>query len=113
MYDYMKSLQRQFFREPECGDLRREIEQTRQELRDLLDKENRRKLLRLVDCQAALREEVSLHSFLAGYRLACGVYRELLTQPPHSFDKEEEMRAQEIYQIEQKAAQAARSEQEE
>ena len=113
MYDYMKSLQRQFFQEPACGDLRREIEQTRQELRDLLDKENRRKLLRLVACQDTLREEVSLHSFLAGYRLACGVYRELLTQPPHSFDKEEEMRAQEVYEIEQKAAQAARSEQEE
>lgn len=112
MYDYMKSLHRQFFREPECSELRREIEQTRQELRDQLDKEKRRKLLYLVDCQAALREDISLQSFLAGYRLACGIYRELLMQPPHSFDREEETRTEEIYRIEKKAAEAARSEQE-
>lgn len=113
MYDYMKSLHRQFFREPECGELRREIEQTRQALRDQMDKEKRRKLLYLVDCQAALREEVSLQSFLVGYRLACGIYRELLMQPPHSFDREEEKRAEEIYQIEKKAAQAACPDEEE
>ncbi len=112
MYDYMKSLHRQFFREPECSELRREIEQTRQELRDQLDKEKRRKLLYLVDCQAALREDISIQSFLAGYRLACGIYRELLMQPPHSFDREEETRTEEIYRIEKKAAEAARSEQE-
>lgn len=107
MYDYMKSLHRQFFREPECGELHREIEQTRQELRDQLDKEKRRKLLYLVDCQAALREDISLQSFLAGYRLACGIYRELLQEPTHSFDREEEKRSEEIYQIEKKAAEAA------
>lgn len=104
MYDYMKSLYRQFFREPECSELRREIEQTRQVLRDGMDKESRRRLLYLTDCQSALREEVSLQSFLAGYRLACGIYRELLQEPTHSFDREEEKRSEEIYQIEKKAA---------
>jgi hypothetical protein len=107
MYDYMKSLHWQFFREPECRELRREIEQTRQALRDGMDKESRRRLLYLTDCQSALREEVSLQSFLAGYRLACGIYRELLQEPPHSFDREEEKRSEEIYQIEKKAAEAA------
>lgn len=107
MYDYMKTLHRQFFREPECSELRREIEQTRQVLRDGMDKESRRRLLYLTDCQSALREEVSLQSFLAGYRLACGIYRELLQEPPHSFDQEEEKRTEEIYQIEKKAAEVA------
>ena len=107
MYDYMKTLHRQFFREPECSELRSEIEQTRQVLRDGMDKESRRRLLYLTDCQSALREEVSLQSFLAGYRLACGIYRELLQEPPHSFDWEEEKRTAEIYQIEKKAAEAA------
>ena len=37
MYDYMKTLHRQFFQEPECRELRREIEQTRQVLRDGMD----------------------------------------------------------------------------
>ena len=107
MYDYMKTLHRQFFQEPECSKLRREIEQTRQVLRDGMDKESRRRLLYLTDCQSALREEVSLQSFLAGYRLACGIYRELLQEPLHSFDQEEEKRTEEIYQIEKKAAEAA------
>ena len=107
MYDYMKTLHRQFFREPECREVRREIEQTRQALRDGMDKESRRRLLYLTDCQSALREEVSLQSFLAGYRLACGIYWELLQEPPHSFDREEEKRSEEIYQIEKKAAEAA------
>jgi hypothetical protein len=107
MYDYMKTLHRQFFREPECSELRREIEQTRQVLRDQMDKESRRRLLYLTDCQSALREEFSLQSFLAGYRLACGIYRELLQEPLHSFDQEEEKRSEEIYQIEKKAAEAA------
>lgn len=107
MYDYMKSLHRQFFREPECSELRREIEQTRQVLRDGMDKESRRRLLYLTDCQSALREEVSLQSFLAGYRLASGIYGELLHEPLHSFDREEEKRSEEIYQIEKKAAEAA------
>ena len=107
MYDYMKTLHRQFFREPECSELRREIEQTRQVLRDGMDKESRRRLLYLTDCQSALREEVSLQSFLAGYRLASGIYGELLHEPLHSFDREEEKRSEEIYQIEKKAAAAA------
>lgn len=113
MYDYMKSLHRQFFLEPACSELRREMEQTRQMLRDQLDKENRKKLLYLVDCQSALREEVSLQSFLAGYRLACGIYWELLQQPPHSFDREEERRAMELYEMEKRAAEAARTREEE
>jgi hypothetical protein len=107
MYDYMKTLHRQFFREPECSELRREIEPTRHALREQMDKESRRRLLYLTDCQATLREEVSLQSFLAGYRLACGIYRELLQEPLHSFDQEEEKRAEEIYQIEKNAAEAA------
>jgi hypothetical protein len=107
MYDYMKTLHRQFFREPECSELRGEIERTRQALQDGIGKESRRRLLYLTDCQSALREEVSLQSFLAGYRLACGIYRELLQEPPHSFDREEEKRSEEIYQIEKKAVEAA------
>ncbi|MDO4270715.1 MAG: hypothetical protein Q4C72_07295 [Eubacteriales bacterium] len=107
MYDYMKSLHRQFFREPECSELRREMEKPLQALRDGMDKEGRRKLLYLVDCQSALREEVSLRSFLAGYRLACGICRELQQELPHSFDQEEEKRATELYKIKKRAAEAA------
>lgn len=113
MYDYIKSLHRQFFREPECSELRQEMEQTRRDLRDHLDKEQRRKLLYLVDCQSMLKEEVSHQSFLAGYRLACGIYRELLQEQPLSFNQEEERRATEINLIERKAAEAVCAREEE
>lgn len=38
-------------------------------------------------------EEASLHSFISGYRMACGIQGELSTQPRYSFDKEEEEHA--------------------
>jgi hypothetical protein len=44
-----------------------------------------------------MRDEASLHSFLAGYKLAAGIYRELAHEPPYSFDKDEEQNAEAIY----------------
>ncbi len=113
MYDYMKSLQRNFDTPPSCKRLQYELDRAHDALHEQLNKQQRVLLLRYTDLESALRDETSLHSFLNGFRLADGVHRELLSAPPHSFDREEEQRAQEIYQIEQKAAQAARFEQEE
>ena len=77
MYDYMAALHRQFFRGPDFTELEEDIEQTRQEVRDCLSKEEQRKLLRLVDIQSLLREEISLDSFTAGFQLAWGIAKEL------------------------------------
>ena len=77
MHDYMAALHRQFFRGPDFTELEEDIEQTRQEVRDCLSKEERRKLLRLVDLQNLLREEASLASFTVGFKLAWGIAREL------------------------------------
>ena len=55
-------------------------------------KEERRKLLKLVDLEAELRDEVSLASFAAGFRLAWGIISELSMEPPYSFAEEEERR---------------------
>lgn len=38
MDDYMTALHQRFFREPDCTDLEKDIERTRQEIRDDLDK---------------------------------------------------------------------------
>ena len=40
-----------------------------------------------------LRGHATLHSFTCGYRLACGIHRELAAEPMYSFIKEEEERA--------------------
>ena len=55
-------------------------------------KEERRKLLKLVDLEAELRDEISLASFAAGFRLAWGIIAELNAEPPYSFAEEEERR---------------------
>ena len=55
-------------------------------------KQERRKLLKLVDLEAELSDEISLASFAAGFRLAWGIIAELNTEPPYSFAEEEEHR---------------------
>ena len=94
MYDYMKALQRQF--ETDCQsiqDLNDEVKRTHKELSSRLAKEDRKLLLRLVDLEDNLQSVATLHSFVCGYRLACGIHRELTEEPMYSFAKEEEERA--------------------
>ncbi len=100
MNDYMTALHQRFCREPDFSELEEEIEQTRQEVRDCLDKLQRRKLMQLVDAQNLLREETSLASFTAGFKLAWGIARELEADGLYSFQKEEERRACEIMERE-------------
>lgn len=67
MYDYMKALHLRFYREPECAQLRREIEKARQALRARLGREDKRTLLHLTDGLSLLREETALESFVSGF----------------------------------------------
>ena len=90
MNDYMKALHQRFFREPACTDVRDEIERLRRELREQMDRQDREKLLKLVDLGIELREETSRAAFTAGFRLALGIAEEL---EPYSFEDEEEERA--------------------
>lgn len=92
MNDYMQALHQRFFREPECADVWEEIEALRQELRETLQKPERRKLLRLVDAQNLLREETSLASFMAGFKLAWGLAQELEADGLYSSEDKEEDR---------------------
>ena len=87
MYEYMRGLQRQFFKEPDFPELRQEINEIHQALTEGKAKPERRKLLKL-----ELRDEISLASFAAGFRLAWGIIAELSTEPPYSFAEEEERR---------------------
>ena len=94
MYDYMKALQRQSETKPRSiQDLSDEVDRTHKELSSRLAKEDRKLLLRLVDMEDNLRGQATLHSFTCGYRLACGIHRELAEEPMYSFAKEEEERA--------------------
>ena len=94
MYDYMKALQRQFETDSRLiQDLNDEVDRTHKELSSRLSKDDRKLLLRLVDLEDNLQSVATLHSFTCGYRLACGIHRELAEEAMYSFAKEEEERA--------------------
>ena len=89
MYDYMKALQKHFDRQ-ENGELDAQIEYAQEELRQDMDAVGRRKLLRLLDAQNTLLVESKLMSFRAGFKLACGMAKELEADGLYSFEREEE-----------------------
>ena len=49
MNDYMRALHQRFFQEPDCTEIRRELEALRLTLRDKLDRQDRETLLKLTD----------------------------------------------------------------
>ena len=100
MNDYMTALHRRFYREPDFTELEEEIEEAQQEVRDCLDKMQRRNLMQLVDAQNLLWEKTSQASFTAGFKLAWGIAKELEADGLYSFPKEEERRACEIMERE-------------
>ena len=89
MNDYMKALYQRFFQKPDVTELEDEIETARQEVRDCLDKPQRRRLMDLVDAQTLLREEISQASFTAGFKLAWGIAKELEADGLYSLEQEE------------------------
>ena len=89
MHDYMQALKQRFFRKPRCEGLHQTVEETCKELFTRMGEEDKRKLLLIVDSMDAIRDEVSLASFIAGFKLAWGISRELETDGLYSYDEEE------------------------
>ena len=89
MHDYMQALQQRFFRKPRCEELRQTVEETCKELFARMGDEDKHKLLLIVDSMDAIRDEASLASFVAGFKLAWGISRELETDGLYSYDEEE------------------------
>ena len=91
MKDYMMALHQRFCREPECREVRKELEAVHQGLYQALDRRGQEQLLKLADLENELLDETSLESFLSGFKLALGIAAELA--PSYFFDDEEEQRA--------------------
>ena len=89
MYDYIKALQARFDKKPP-EQLVRAVQSAREEVREGMDDEKRKKLLRLLDAQNILLEEATLMSFTAGFKLAWGMAKELEADGLYSFELEEE-----------------------
>ena len=89
MHDYMQALQQRFFRVPRCENLRGTVEDTCGVFLKRMSNEDKRKLLLIVDSMDAIRDDVSLASFMAGFKLAWGISRELEVDGLYSYDEEE------------------------
>ena len=92
MYDYMRALHARFCREPELQKVRAELDRTYREIKAKLVQQDQETLLQLADLENELREETSLTSFIAGFRLGMGIAGEM---EPYSFEDEDERRATE------------------
>ena len=92
MYDYMRALRARFCKEPELQKVRAETERTYREIKARLGQQDQETLLQLADLENELREEASLTSFIAGFRLGMGIAGEL---EPYCFEDEDERRATE------------------
>lgn len=90
MYDYMKALHARFCKEPELQKVRAELDQAYREIKEKLHQPEQETLLQLADLENELREETSLTSFIAGFRLGMGIAGEL---EPYCFEDEDERRA--------------------
>ena len=90
MNDYMKALHQQFCRELTRPELERALDDTYHALRENIARQDQELLLRAQDLEIELREETSLASFIAGFRLDMGIAGEI---EPYSFEDEEERRA--------------------
>ena len=87
MHDYMKALHARFCREPELQEVRAELDRSYREIKARLGQQNQETLLQLADLENELREETSLSSFIAGFRLGMGIVGEI---EPYCFEDEEE-----------------------
>ena len=91
MRDYMMALHQRFCKEPECRQIKQKIREVERDLNQTLDRRGQEQLLKLADLQNELQENISLESFLSGFKLALGIAAELA--PSYSFDDDEEQRA--------------------
>ena len=77
MNEMLKALYDSFYEKLPATQLRAEIERCHQELIEKLDKPERRLVLQIIDCKDQIAEDVSIDSFIAGFRLAWKLSQEL------------------------------------
>ena len=77
MNEMLKALYDSFYDKLPATQLKAEIERCHQELIEKLDKPERKLVLQIIDCKDQIAEELSIDSFIAGFRLAWKLSQEL------------------------------------
>ncbi len=73
----LKELYHCFYIPPEFSKQKEEMEESQKELMRILGKSERRLVLRIIDAQDCMIDEISLDSFIAGFELAWKLSNEL------------------------------------
>ena len=79
MNELLKALYDSFYERLPATQLKDEIERCHQELIEKLEKPERKLVLQIIDCKDQIAEELSIDSFIAGFRLAWKLSQELNT----------------------------------
>ena len=77
MNEMLKALYDGFYEKLPATQLRAEIERCHQELIEKLNKPERKLVLQIIDCKDQIAEDLSIDSFIAGFRLAWKLSQEL------------------------------------
>ena len=77
MNELLKALYDSFYERPSAAQLKTEIERCHQELIDKLEKPERKLVLQIINCKDQIAEDLSIDSFVAGFRLAWKLSQEL------------------------------------
>lgn len=73
----LKDLYNCFYTPPEFSEQKKEVEECHQALIQVLEKPERRLVLRIIDAQSLMAEERSIDSFISGFELAWQLSMEL------------------------------------
>ena len=79
MNEMLKALYDSFYEKLPATQLRAEIERCHQELIEKLEKPEKRLVLQIIDRKDQIAEDLSIDSFIAGFRLAWKLSQELNT----------------------------------
>ena len=77
MNELLKALYDSFYEKLPSAQLKAEIERYHQELIEKLEKPERKLILQIIDCKDQIAEDLSIDSFIAGFRLAWKLSQEL------------------------------------
>ena len=77
MNELLKALYDNFYERPSAVQLKAEVERCHQVLIEKLEKPERRLVLQIIDCKDQIAEDLSIDSFIAGFRLAWKLSQEL------------------------------------
>ena len=77
MNKLLKELYDSFYEKLPTAQLKAEIERCHQELIEKLEKPERKLVLQIIDCKDQIAEDLSIDSFIAGFRLAWKLSQEL------------------------------------